>query len=34
MPDHYMRIGFGWPTKAALEQGLENIGKAIAESQL
>ncbi|MBS1660088.1 MAG: pyridoxal phosphate-dependent aminotransferase [Bacteroidetes bacterium] len=22
MPDHYMRIGFGWPTKERLEEGL------------
>lgn len=34
MPDHYMRIGFGWPTKAALEQGLEHIGKAIEASTI
>jgi aspartate/methionine/tyrosine aminotransferase len=33
MPDHYMRIGFGWPTHAALQQGLENISRAFAESR-
>jgi aspartate/methionine/tyrosine aminotransferase len=30
MPDSYMRIGFGWPGKAAFEQGLKNISAAIA----
>jgi aspartate/methionine/tyrosine aminotransferase len=34
MPDRYMRIGFGWPGKEALEQGLVNVSKAIKESKL
>ena len=34
MPDHYMRIGFGWPAYTALQQGLENIDKALAASTL
>jgi aspartate/methionine/tyrosine aminotransferase len=29
MPDHYMRIGFGWPAREHLEQGLLNISLAI-----
>jgi aspartate/methionine/tyrosine aminotransferase len=33
MPDSYMRIGFGWPAKAAFEQGLKNISAAIAASR-
>jgi aspartate/methionine/tyrosine aminotransferase len=34
MPDHYMRIGFGWPSKEILEQGLMNVSKAIGESKV
>lgn len=33
MPQSYMRIGFGWPGKAAFEQGLKNISEAIAASK-
>lgn len=33
MPDSYMRIGFGWPGKAAFEQGLQCVSKAIIESK-
>jgi aspartate/methionine/tyrosine aminotransferase len=33
MPDSYMRIGFGWPGKAAFEEGLKNISEAIAVSK-
>jgi hypothetical protein len=29
-----MRIGFGWPGKAAFEQGLQHISQAIAENKL
>ncbi|HEY6901717.1 MAG TPA: pyridoxal phosphate-dependent aminotransferase [Puia sp.] len=29
MPDHYMRIGFGWPTKERLEEGLNALEKAL-----
>jgi len=32
MPDHYMRIGYAWPTTADLEKGLESISKALDES--
>ncbi|HRH60085.1 MAG TPA: aspartate aminotransferase, partial [Chitinophagaceae bacterium] len=31
MPDNYMRIGFGWTDASALEQGLQNISKALNE---
>jgi aspartate/methionine/tyrosine aminotransferase len=34
MPDSYMRIGFGWPGKAAFEQGLLHVSQAIAENKL
>ncbi|OQP65935.1 aspartate aminotransferase [Niastella vici] len=34
MPDAYMRIGFGWPNKAAFEQGLRHISEAIAASKV
>lgn len=29
----YMRIGYGWPTKDDLEQGLQNISRAIREAE-
>jgi aspartate/methionine/tyrosine aminotransferase len=29
MPDTYFRLGYGWPTAAALEAGLEGISKAL-----
>jgi aspartate/methionine/tyrosine aminotransferase len=32
MPDHYMRIGFGWLNKETFEQGLMNVSRAIEES--
>lgn len=32
MPDTYMRIGFGWTDLRTLQQGLENISRAIDES--
>ena len=31
MPRHYMRIGFGWPAKEQLREGLEALGKALKE---
>lgn len=34
MPNRYMRIGFDWPDKKALEQGLINVSKATEESTL
>ena len=32
MPDHYMRIGFGWPSKAQLEEGLGALSAAFRET--
>lgn len=32
MPGHYMRVGFGWPAKEQLHEGLMAIGKALAEA--
>lgn len=32
MDDRYMRIGFGWPKKEELKNGLENISKALREA--
>jgi aspartate/methionine/tyrosine aminotransferase len=29
MPDSYFRLGYGWPTRAELEAGLEGISKAL-----
>ena len=29
MPKHYMRIGFGWPTAGALEEGLKGVTESI-----
>jgi aspartate/methionine/tyrosine aminotransferase len=29
MPDTYFRLGYGWPTRAELEGGLEGISKAL-----
>lgn len=34
MPRHYMRIGFGWPTKQQLQQGLEALSKSLEEATL
>jgi aspartate/methionine/tyrosine aminotransferase len=28
MPDYFMRIGYGWPDKLSLEEGLESLTKA------
>lgn len=32
MPRHYMRIGFGWPRKEELREGLEGISKSLEEA--
>jgi aspartate/methionine/tyrosine aminotransferase len=32
MPRHYIRLGFGWPTKPQLEEGLDALSKAIREA--
>jgi aspartate/methionine/tyrosine aminotransferase len=29
MPDHYMRIGYGWPANEELSKGLENISRCL-----
>ena len=34
MPDHYMRIGFGWPSKSELIQGLKNISNTLDDMKL
>jgi aspartate/methionine/tyrosine aminotransferase len=34
MPDAYMRIGFGWAGKTAVERGLMHVSEAIAASAL
>ena len=34
MPRHYMRIGFGWPRKEQLADGLTAIGKSLREATL
>ncbi len=31
MPDHYMRIGFGWPSKERLLEGLQHIDSLLKE---
>jgi aspartate/methionine/tyrosine aminotransferase len=32
MPDHYMRIGFGWPAADRLEEGLKGIAESLRVS--
>jgi aspartate/methionine/tyrosine aminotransferase len=32
MPRHYMRLGFGWPDKERLQEGLGAISKAVREA--
>ena len=32
MPRHYIRLGFGWPSKEQLEEGLEALSKAIRDA--
>jgi len=34
MPRHYVRLGFGWPAKEQLQEGLEALSKAIEEAKL
>jgi aspartate/methionine/tyrosine aminotransferase len=34
MPKKYFRIGYGWPTKNEIEQGLKNIDLSIEESRM
>ena len=34
MPDHYMRIGFGWPSPAQLEEGLKALSAAFREAAI
>jgi len=31
LPDRYFRLGYGWPTRAELEAGLEGISKALRD---
>jgi len=33
MPGNFMRIGYGWPTLAELEKGLQNISSVLSEVQ-
>jgi aspartate/methionine/tyrosine aminotransferase len=32
MPRHYMRIGYGWPSRSSLEEGLLSLTKSLAEA--
>lgn len=32
MPDHYMRIGYGWPDRLSLEEGLEALTRSLEEA--
>jgi aspartate/methionine/tyrosine aminotransferase len=32
MPRHYMRIGYGWPSRASLEEGLHSLTKSLLEA--
>ncbi len=32
MPRHYMRIGYGWPPRASLEEGLQSLTKSLLEA--
>lgn len=34
MPRHYIRLGFGWPAKDALQQGLSALTKAVREASV
>ncbi|GGB08723.1 pyridoxal phosphate-dependent aminotransferase [Puia dinghuensis] len=34
MPRHYIRLGFGWPTKDQLQEGLSALSKAVEEASL
>ena len=33
MPDHYMRVGFGWPQPQRLEDGLQAMSKAVRDAR-
>jgi aspartate/methionine/tyrosine aminotransferase len=33
MPRHYMRIGYGWPSRASLEEGLQSLTKSWQEAR-
>jgi aspartate/methionine/tyrosine aminotransferase len=33
MPRHYMRLGFGWPERERLEEGLAAISKAVGDAK-
>ncbi|HEV3411084.1 MAG TPA: pyridoxal phosphate-dependent aminotransferase [Puia sp.] len=33
MPRHYMRVGFGWPSRESLEEGLAALGRAWAAAR-
>jgi aspartate/methionine/tyrosine aminotransferase len=33
MPDHYMRIGFGWPEAQRLEEGLDALSRAVRDAR-
>jgi aspartate/methionine/tyrosine aminotransferase len=33
MPRHYMRVGYGWPTKQQLMEGLEGMAKSLGEAR-
>jgi len=33
MPRHYMRVGYGWPGKASLQEGLAALTKSLAEAR-
>ena len=32
MPDHYMRLGFGWPPPGRLEEGLDALSRSVREA--
>jgi DNA-binding transcriptional MocR family regulator len=34
MDRKFFRLGFGWPTAEELQEGLENISKALEEARL
>ena len=33
-PRRYMRIGYGWPTLPRLEEGLENLTRALGDARV
>lgn len=34
MPEHYMRVGYGWPSVESLQAGLEALTKSVLESRI